>query len=192
MGGIGSGRRSTRLTTDECIYIRQPYLTRLGMLKRSCMHRQELTWRCGERIMAQLTVVTDVHCREPHPCLKVVGYANGRQIDCVVPLDSSPMRFGGERWYALCPKTRKRCTALVLPPGRSHFASVRGWDVAYSSQRECEIIRAQRGIKKASGRLNALSKYARKPTQERLRRKIFGLLAVIDEAIEERSRLRTY
>lgn len=40
MGGIGSGRRSNRATTDECIRIRLPDLKRLGMIKRDCMHQQ--------------------------------------------------------------------------------------------------------------------------------------------------------
>lgn len=184
MGGIGSGRRSSRLSTDECIQIRLPALKRLGMVKRHCMNRQTLTWRCDGRISAQLTLVSDVHCREPSPCLKFTGAAFGRHIDCLVWLDSVPLPFGGERWFALCPKTGKRCTTLVLPPGRTHFASVSGWDVAYGSQRECEVHRAHRAIDKASSRLKALSKYARKPTRERLWAKQLQKQMLIDELID--------
>lgn len=35
MGGFGSGRRSYRATTDECIRIRLPDLKRLGMINPS-------------------------------------------------------------------------------------------------------------------------------------------------------------
>lgn len=67
-----------------------------------------------------------------------------------------------------CPRTGRRCTALVLPPGQAHFASVGGWDVAYGSQRECPIHRGHRAIDKAQKRRKALSKYTRTPTRKRL------------------------
>lgn len=184
MGGIGSGRRSNRATTDDCIQIRLPDLRRLGMIKRHCMNRQTLTWRCDGRISAQLTLVSDVHCREVSPCLKIMGTAYGRQIDCLVWLDQQPMHFGGERWYALCPKTGKRCTTLVLPPGRVHFASVSGWGVAYGSQRECEVHRAYRAIHGAEARLRVLSKYVRTPTRQRLVSRITRKHMLIDEELD--------
>lgn len=132
-----------------------------------------------------MTLVSDVHCREATPCLKIAGTAHGRQIDCLVWLDNAQLPFGGERWYALCPKTGKRCTTLVLPPGRTHFASVSGWGLAYGSQRECEIHRAYRAIDKASNRLKALSKYARRPTRERLRMRISSCHSIIDNEIDK-------
>lgn len=184
MGGYGSGRRTHRATTDECIQIRLSDLKRLGMIKRHCMNRRTLTWRCDGRISAQLTLVSDVHCREASPCLKIAGTAHGRQIDCLVWLDNQPMRFGGERWYARCPSTGKRCTTLVLPPGRTHFASVSGWGVAYGSQRECEVNRAYRAINEAEARLKALSKYTRKPARSRLVSMITLKHMLIDEELD--------
>lgn len=184
MGGYGSGRRTHRATTDECIQIRLPDLKRLGMIKRHCMNRQTLTWYCDGRISAQLTLVSDVHCREASPCIKITRTSYGRPIDCLVWLDQQPMPLGGERWYALCPKTGKRCTTLVLPPGKVHFASVGGWRVAYGSQRECKVHRAYRAIDKASSRLKALSKYARRPTRERLWARVRSRSVLIDREIE--------
>ena len=189
MGGFGSGRRTDRTTTDECIQIRLPDLKRLGMVKRHCMNRQTLTWRCDGRISAQLTLVSDVDCREPYPCLKITGWAFGKNVDCMVWLDCQPMHLGGERWYALCPHTSKRCTTLVLPPGKTHFASVRGWDVTYGSQRECEIHRAYRAIDKATSRVKTLSKYTRKPTLLRLKEKIISRQVLVDAEIDKIVRL---
>lgn len=184
MGGYGSGRHTNRATTDECITIRLPDLKRLGMVKRHCMNRQALTWRCDGHITAQLTIVSDVHCRERFPCIKITGHAFWQKIDCVVSLKSCPMHFGGERWYAVCPKTGKHCTTLVLPPGKTHFASVSGWDVAYGSQRECEVHRAYRAIDNASSSLRTLSKYARKPTRERLELKLVAKRMFVEEELE--------
>jgi hypothetical protein len=184
MGGIGSGRRSSRVTTDECIRIRLPDLKHLGMIKRHCMHRRERTWYLDGKVVAQLTLVSDVDCREPYPCLKITGQAFGRRIDCLVWLDSQPMPFGGERWFGLCPLSGRRCTTLVLPPGKMHFASVGGWGVAYGSQRECRINRAYRAIEKASSRLNAMSKYSRLRTRESLVTRVQSRYMLIDREFE--------
>ena len=137
MGGFGSGRRSNRWTTDDCLRINLSNLKGLGMLKRHCFSRRERNWSNNGQAIARLTIVTDIECREPSPCLKITGRAFGRDIDCILWLDCMPTPFGGERWYALCPRTGRRCAALVLPPGQTHFASVKGWNVPYGSQREC-------------------------------------------------------
>jgi len=168
MGGYGSGRRSSRPTTDDCLRINLSSLKQFGMLQRHCFSRRERNWSSNGQAIARLTIVTDIECREPSPCLKITGRAFGRDIDCMLWLDCMPMPFGGESWFALCPRTGRRCTALVLPPGQTHFASVKGWNVAYGSQRECPIHRAHRAIEKAKARRKALSKYTRKPTRERL------------------------
>lgn len=168
MGGYGSGRRSNRPTTDDCLRINLSNLRQLGMLQRHCMVRHQQVWSQYGEIIADLTLVTDVHCLEPSPCLRITGHAFGKVIDCLVYLDEYALPYGGERWFVLCPHTGRRCTALVLPPGQTHFASVKGWDVPYGSQRECPIHRGHRAIEKAQTRLKGLSKYTRKPTRERL------------------------
>lgn len=184
MGGFGSGRRSDRPTTDECIRIGLTGLKSLGMLKRDSLSRRTLVWTCNAATTAELTVITDIGCREAFPCLKISGVAQGRPIDCLIQLESATMRFGGERWYALCPNTGRRCTALVLPPGTTRFASVKGWGVPYASQRECEVHRAYRAIDKAESRQAALSKYTRKPTRERLAAKIDAKQEFVDWELE--------
>ena len=97
MGGYGSGQRSNRPTTDECIRISLADLKQLGRLKRHCMNGRNRSWTSNGQPAAELMLVTDVHCSEPYPCLEITGHAFGRRIDCLVSLDSSPMRFGGER-----------------------------------------------------------------------------------------------
>ena len=184
MGGYGSGRRTDRPSTDACIRINLADLKRWGMLQRYCMNRRERVWTVGGEVVAQLTIVADTDCLEPHPCLKITGVAFGRRIDCLVWLEAVDLPLGGERWYALCPKTGRRCAVLFLPPGTRQFASVKGWRIPYSSQRECEVHRAHRAINKARDRLKRLSKYARKPTKERLRGRIEAKHQVIDDELE--------
>lgn len=45
-------------------------------------------------------------------------------------------RYGGRRWYFICPATKKRVTALYLPEGSRDFLSREGWSFAYRTQRE--------------------------------------------------------
>ena len=185
MGGFGSGRRSNRPTTDDCLRINLSQLKQLDMLKRHCMTRREQVWTQYGQTIADLTLVTDVHCLEPLPCLRIRGRAFGKVINFVVQLDEYALPYGGERWYALCPRTGRRCTALVLPPGRVQFASVEGWNVAYGSQRECPIHRGHRAIYKAQERRKALSKYTRKPTRERLLERLIDRQVFVEEQIDK-------
>ena len=184
MGGFGSGRRSNRPTTDDCLRISLSHLKGLGMLKRHCFSRRELNWSNDGQAIARLTIVTDIECREPSPCVKITGRAFGRDIDCLLWLDCMPAPFGGERWYALCPHTGRRCAVLALPMGKTHFASVRGWNVAYGSQRECPIHRGHRAIDKAQKRLRGLSKYTRTPTRERLVDRLIERQVFVEEQID--------
>ena len=174
MGGYGSGRRTNRPTTDDCITLTLSHLKLLGLPKRDCLSRRVVTWSSQGHKTAELTVVADAYYLDPQPSLKFTGYARGQRVDCTVALTCVPMRFGGERWYALCPMTGRKCTTLIIPPGRSRFASVKGWNVAYGSQRECDIHRAHRAIYNGQTRFKALSKYTRKPTRQRLKDKIMS------------------
>jgi hypothetical protein len=185
MGGFGSGRRSNRPSTDDCLRINLSSLKQLGMLQRHCMTRREQVWGQYGETIADLTLVTDVHCLEPSPCLRIRGRAFGKAINCVVQLDEYALPYGGERWYALCPRTGRRCTVLVLPPGQTHFASVRGWNVPYGSQRECPIHRGNRAIYKAETRIRSISKYTRKPTRERLLDRLIERQVFVDEHIDK-------
>lgn len=184
MGGYGSGRRSDRPTTDECLNLNLAKLKSRGMLKRGCMNRGEFVWTFDGEVSARLVVTVDIDCLERYPQIQISGHRYGREIDCKLLLVSVQMRFGGERWYAICPITGKHCATIVLPPGESYFASVKGWGVAYSSQRECSIHRGDRAIDKAETRLMALSKYTRKPTRERFVNRLLERQAFVETEID--------
>jgi hypothetical protein len=159
------------------------------MLQRHCVARHEQVWSQYGQTIAELTLVTDVHCLQPSPRLTITGHAFGKVIDCVVYLEEQPLPYGGERWYALCPRTGRRSTALVLPPGQVQFASVSGWNVAYGSQRECPIHRGHRAIDKAQKRLRGLSKYTRTPMRERLVDRLIGRQVFVEDEIDKLARM---
>ena len=56
------------------------------------------------------------------------------------------------------------------------------------STSKCEVHRACRAIDKAEGRLRALSKYARKPTRERLRDKLVTKKMFVEEELDRLAR----
>ena len=62
---------------------------------------------------------------------------------------------------------------------------MKGWNVAYGSQRECPIHRRYRAIEKAQARRKALSKYARKPTRERLVDRLIERQVFVEEQIDK-------
>ena len=57
MGGYGSGRRSNRWTTDDCLRINLSHLKQRGMLRRHCMTRREQMWGQYGQTIASLTLV---------------------------------------------------------------------------------------------------------------------------------------
>jgi hypothetical protein len=52
-----------------------------------------------------------------------------------VRLVSTPMHYGGKRWWMVCPYRGGRCTKLFLPGNGDRFASRKAWRIAYKSQR---------------------------------------------------------
>lgn len=174
MGGINSGRRAATPDTDECIRLSLSDLRRDGAVKRYQWSRRDRYWRlCGSgEVVGTLTIITDIECRLPKPSLRITGSVYGRVIDQELDIVAQPQPFGGERFYVLCPLTGRRCSVLILPPGKSKFASVRGWRVAYASTRGREISRAVRTERKLEQRWSSLSKYTRKPKRQRLMQEI--------------------
>jgi hypothetical protein len=115
----------------------------------------------SRRTVGSVSIVADVDCGR----ISIKGAAFGQPIDQTLEVVAQPMPFGGERYFAICPLSGKRCAVLILPPGKALFASVGGWGVAYASTRECKVGRAHRAMRKIEE--TRLSKYARKPTRER-------------------------
>ena len=172
MGGFGSGRRSNRLTVEECITLRLTDIKQLGLMKDQCMTRTNLVWRSRGQVTASLTITSDIHCLEPHPCLHIKGTAYGRNIEHYVLLDAQPMRFGGVRWFALCTSTGRRCTTLVLKPDRPVFVSRMESKLPNITQPMDKVGRAHEAVEKAEKRLRGLSKFARRRTRDKLIKRI--------------------
>jgi hypothetical protein len=74
-----------------------------------------------------------------------------------VQLVSTPCRFGGARWWFICPATGRRAVKLYLPNGGQRFLSRQAYQLAYASQAEDRIMRAYRSAAKLQQRLGRSS-----------------------------------
>lgn len=64
-----------------------------------------------------------------------------------------PCRFGGVRWFFLCPITHKRVTTLYLDKKRKRFVSMQAAGLSYRSQSLNEKGRLKRRLRKIERRI---------------------------------------
>jgi hypothetical protein len=117
MGGFTSGRYRTRNrgTVEAACRIDLRFLRKQGALREGHKASGTLSWtRRGEPSGSMgYTVVMGGEDRR-----LILTYAfNGEPRTVTVQLEAVPMRFGGFRYYALCPRTHRRCEVLPVIGG---------------------------------------------------------------------------
>jgi len=84
-----------------------------------------------------------------------------------VRLDWKPCRFGGRRWYWICPRRSALVSKLYLPNGACQFWSRAAYGLGYQSQRETYFgraqLRADRLLRKLAPNTNENGDYYVKP-----------------------------
>jgi hypothetical protein len=75
------------------------------------------------------------------------------EIDDRIYLAASRPRFGGQRWWFVCPNENRRVRKLYLPLGARRFRSRHAYRLAYASQGEAAHDRATRRACKVRRRL---------------------------------------
>jgi hypothetical protein len=80
------------------------------------------------------------------------GNHTGEQTQTIM-LTSEACRFGGKRWFMLCPALGVRCLKLLLPNGASRFGSRRAYRLSYDSTRQDLISRRHRRLERLFARL---------------------------------------
>jgi hypothetical protein len=120
MGGDNSGRRTDKLTVEDCVTVSTGDLLRYGFLPECDCGL--MTWRngFGEQVYS---LTLDVRAG-------VVSLWQTRQT---VALESLSLHFGGLRWWFRCPKCDRRCAKLYLLEGR--FICRLCCNLAYQSSR---------------------------------------------------------
>jgi hypothetical protein len=168
MSIIAFGRISNRPCVEDFFMFTMTEIKNLDLLKDECVTPRRLVCPSRGRISASFLVTSHINRREASSYLHIKGTAYGRDIDHYVTLDPEPMRFGGVRWYALCPATGDRCKTLVLTPDRSVFVSRKETRLPNRTQCMNKLARARVAVEKAEKRRQGLSKYAHQSTRDKL------------------------
>lgn len=152
MGGYSSGRYRTRNrgTVDAAIRLDLRVMRRQGFLVPGAITSGSQSWsRRGEETGS---VGVTVNLGNPDAGLVIVRFSlNGDPRVQEIPLASRSMRYGGRRYYFLCPKHGRRCE--VMPMVGGVFASRQAQKLTYQSQSATEIDRMQDRARRLEKRL---------------------------------------
>ena len=171
-------------TVEDCIALDMTMLRKNGMLLEFMDHRLQRRWQLGSLLVGDIFLSTTFTGDIAYPSLQIDGECFGRPVMQSVQLISRRMRFGGKRWYFVCPKTKRPCCKIILPPGGEVFASVKGWGLSYRSQYDDAVTRARKATEALTARSDALPKFTRTRTREALQRRISAKQAFLDRIAE--------
>jgi hypothetical protein len=136
MGGFLSGRPATKVTVESGLKLDLGRLLRLRLLVPGGHRAGSIVWtysatgeECGT--VGYTADLTDL----AHAFVQLRYSANGTPMHYPIWLHRTPCRFGGFRWWWVCPRTGHLATKLYLPPGATTFASRRAYRMAYRSER---------------------------------------------------------
>ena len=172
--------RTYKPTVEDCITLDTYMLRQNGMLLEFMDHRLQRRWQLGGNLVGDIFLTTTFTGDIAYPSLQIDGTCFGRPVMQTVQLVSRQMRFGGKRWYFVCPQTKRPCCRLILPPGAKAFASVKGWGLPYRLQYDDAVTRATKAIGKLTARSKALPKYTRTGTRKAFQARIMAKNAFLD------------
>lgn len=167
-------------TVEDCLALDMAMLRKNGMLLEFMDHRLQRRWLLGRNLVGDVFLSTMFTGDIAYPNLRIDGACFGRSVTQSVQLVARGMRFGGKRWYFVCPKTKRPCCKIILPPGAHTFASVKGWGMSYRSQYDDAVTRTTKAIGMLTARFNCLPKYTRARTRVALQERLQAKSAVLD------------
>jgi hypothetical protein len=165
VGGLGSGRWGGRPTIERTSALVLDVNALMTPIMRS-LHQHGLSLPDGQPVRLESRTWSWQRPDEPHPLAEVrisLSLGDGHAEACLnydidhpggrtgpqeerVSLIATPCRFGGVRWWWLCPATGRRCSKLYLPNGGLRFLS-RGrgaYELDYMSHRGPVVTRLLR------------------------------------------------
>ena len=128
MGGILSGRNGWRQTVEGTAALRLD-INSLAAAVRQGPWQATITWWEGEAPVARARItllletshgLAQIDFRAARPERRMAEKVQN------VAVEASPCRFGGKRWWWVCPATGKRSCLLMLPKGGDRFLSRAG------------------------------------------------------------------
>jgi hypothetical protein len=196
VGGIGSGRTRRRVTDGSTGSFVLSVKGLLGRLPRGAVVGGTVTFRSSR--WGELAVEVRLDTTDPAaPYLELTHDTRdepAERIKYQVRLTTTRPRYGGERWWFVCPSSGRRAFKLYLPNGGRWFLSRAAYGLAYQVTREDALSRHLRragGILAKLGRPEAewwgsapKPKWMRRRTYERLRAELTELQMAGEEMLE--------
>lgn len=193
MGGVGSGRRRivNRGAIEDVPLLDMREIRRLGLVKPGECMVDTLHWSRRGLTFAEARVRIDLS--EPEAGAIVVTV-----LGCpaqVIAVEALPCRYGGQRFYFVCPDRGRRCEVLCLVAGR--FASRQAHRLSYAAQGMDELGRVRKRRRKLRARLDGEGLQPRPRGRhrydlaERLRLTTMAERALFAQAVRRRKRPRT-
>ena len=157
MGGFGSGRQGGRPTIESALRLNIDALTRARVLQTGAHVGGKMKFQFyGDELQIQFEALA----RDPlNSWIRlqyvISDYWTGEQheIDDKIYLAASRPRFGGQRWWFVCPRENRRVRKLYLPLGGHRFRSRHAYRLVYKSQSMDRINRAHQGKARINSRL---------------------------------------
>lgn len=138
MGGFGSGRHGGRPTADASRRIDLAWMMRNGLAVPGADGTGVLRWTCGGEPSGSISFRALLsEAGHERLVLDYTREADGQQEKVLqtIHLTSTRPKFGGKRWWMICPYQGHRIGKLYMPPGGDRFASRKAWGLGYRSQR---------------------------------------------------------
>jgi len=152
MGGYGSGRQGGRVTIYSCGSCRLSTANLRVLLRSPPGGHCYLRYRVDDTVMTVDLEVLPHHgyLRLRHPTRARTG---PEHEDYTIRLVTTPVGFGGHRWWFICPVSGQRCAVLWLPRGAYRFGSAKGYGLAYDITRLAPQDRLWHRMRKIARRL---------------------------------------
>ena len=145
MGGHGSGRHQhygAKTTVEDCWDIDTAWMAREGMFDGSGRRSGSIRW--SDVYSGEQTSSMGYEVNAPERWIRLHYHLvrGDESFDYKVPLTTSPLPWGGDRWWFICVLHRggqycgRRVGKLYLPPGGRYYGCRHCYDLTYrSSQR---------------------------------------------------------
>ncbi len=151
MGGSSSGRYRTRNrgAVEHTLRLNMSDLKRLGFLRPGARMSGAVKWNRNGRQTAAINLAMNLTAPDAG-FAELTFTVDGESRMQRIAIDADPCRFGGRRFYFICPRTAVRCSVLCCVGGV--FASRQFHRLSYASQSEDELGRLYRVRSKAEAR----------------------------------------
>jgi hypothetical protein len=187
LGGYGSGRTGWKGKVESCRSLDVNRLKKAGCLQPG--YRGGWEWRADREQVASVGLRANASQLILLYKVRIDG-GDWADVEEAVPLTRSPCRFGGWRFYFVCPggtngrPCSRRVTKIYL--GGRHFLCRHCYDLAYASQSEAPYHRLQRRADKRKAALGGGPGTSVPPKPKGMHRRTYArYLAEIDAAEEQ-------